>query len=67
MNKRLFIMRLILSPFLLVIALVPNIVSSFKLTYLFVRYGGEFISYMKDDKATIFGIYQHLKNNQQNV
>lgn len=65
MNKNLFIMRLILSPFLLVMSLVPFIWKAFYLTYSFVRYGGEFIAYRKDDKETIFNIYQHLKNNQQ--
>lgn len=58
-------MRIILSPFLLVMSLVPFIWKAFYLTYLFVRYGGEFISYRKDDKPMIFSIYEHLKNNQQ--
>jgi len=65
MNKNLFIMRLLLLPFLFVMALVPNIYRAFYITILFVRYGGEFMSYDKTDKATIFRIYSHLKNNQQ--
>ena len=65
MNKNLFVMRLILSPFLLVVSLVPFIWKSFYLTYLFVRHGGEFIAYRKDDKQMIWSIYEHLKNNQQ--
>lgn len=64
MNKNLFILRLIISPFLLIVAAVPMLYRSFYLTFLFVRWGGEFISYRKDDKPTIFSIYQHLKNNQ---
>lgn len=65
MNKNIIVMRIILSPFLLVMALVAFIYQAFYLTYLFVRYGGEVISYDKDDKPTMFKIYQHLKNNQK--
>jgi len=65
MNKNLLVLRIILSLFVLVILIVPFVWKAFYMTYLFVRYGGEFISYRKDDKDTIFKIYQHLKNNQQ--
>jgi hypothetical protein len=64
MNKSIF-MRLILSPFMLSMSLIVFIYKAFYITILFVRYGGEFIAYRKDDRETIFKIYEHLKNNQQ--
>lgn len=64
MKNTLFVIRLILSPLMLIVSIVPFIWKSFYLTYLFVRHGGEIIVYRKDDRETIFKIYEHLKNNQ---
>lgn len=65
MKNTLFVIRLILSPLMLIISLVSFIWKAFYLTFLFVRHGGEIIVYRKDDRETIFKIYEHLKNNQQ--
>jgi len=64
MNKNIII-RLILSPLMLSMSLIVFMYKAFYITILFVRYGGEFIAYRKDDKETIFKIYEHIKNNQQ--
>ena len=62
-----YILRLIVSPFVLIISLIPNIYFSFKVFVLFIRYGGEFITYTKSDKVTIYDIYKNLKlkNNEK--
>jgi len=50
---------------MLSMSLIVFMYKAFYITILFVRYGGEFIAYRKDDKETIFKIYEHIKNNQQ--
>lgn len=52
-----------MSPFLLCIILIRYNYAALKHTLLAVRYGGEWISYMKKDEAkTIQEIYEEIKN-----
>lgn len=36
-----------------------------KAGYLFLRYGGEFLVYIEDDKPSIAKIYEALKENEK--
>jgi hypothetical protein len=54
-------LKIIESPFLLGMLLVFHTYTSFKNTYLFIKYGGEWITYNDTDKPTIYKIYQELK------
>jgi hypothetical protein len=58
------ILRIVTSPFLLCIMLLFHIYTSFKNTYLFIRYGGEWIGYSDMDKPTIAKIYYKMKENE---
>ena len=56
--------RLIVSPLALLMFLIPFIFAAFRATFFFVRYGGEFMAYTKEEKVTIHSIYQQLKDKQ---
>jgi hypothetical protein len=43
---------------------VKTLQASFKSTFLFIKYGGEWITYRDDDKPTIYKIYEQLKNKE---
>jgi len=58
------ILKLIASPFVLAVLLVFHIYTSFKNTFLFIKHGGEWITYRDDDKPTIYKIYKQLKNKE---
>jgi hypothetical protein len=60
-SNKSIVLRIISSPFLLMMLLVFHIYTSFKNTYLFIRYGGEWMTYDDTDKPTIYKIYQELK------
>jgi len=64
MKTTFLIMRIIMSLPILCIAVISFIVSAFAFTFRWIAYGGELVSYKKEDRATIFKIYEHLKNNQ---
>jgi len=55
-------LRIIASPFVFFIFLIIHAWIPIKGTYLFIRYGGEWMTYIKDDKPTIAKIYEHLKS-----
>jgi hypothetical protein len=54
------IIRIIASPFVLCLAITGKIFNAFYITYLFIRYGGEWLTYTKEDKARISSIYDEL-------
>ena len=56
-----YILRIIASPFILGLILVAHIFYSIKRTLHFIKYGGEFINYDKDERATIQKIYEEMK------
>jgi len=59
-----YILRILALPFWLVIALIYMLYELIVKAILFVRYGGEAITYSSDDKITIFNIYQELRNDK---
>lgn len=56
--------RMIVSPLIFALYAVAYINLVFKGTLFFLRYGGEWVTYAKDDRATIHMIYAELKKNQ---
>lgn len=56
------IIRLLISPFLLGIFIVTYFLFSIKRLYHFVKYGGEWINYDKNEKITIQMIYEELRH-----
>ena len=67
-NKTHCLLRFLSFPFALclyiLIAIYYGIKGVISASFKFLMYGGEFITYGKDDKATIYVIYQQLKNQQ---
>ncbi len=55
------VLRILASPFVLMIYLIIFTWISIKSTILFLRYGGEFIAYTKGDEKTIHSIYDKLR------
>jgi hypothetical protein len=53
--------RLLAAPFVLCFMLVAAIAHVLDMFVAFILYGGEFISYLKNDKTTIKDIYKVLK------
>ena len=55
------LLRIIASPCVLILHLIFATFWMLKGTALFLCYGGEFISYKKDDRKSIYDLYQQLK------
>jgi hypothetical protein len=55
------ILKLITAPLVFCIFLIMGIARSFRGAFFFIRYGGEWVTYMEDDKESIANIYYHLK------
>jgi hypothetical protein len=55
-------LRLLAAPFVFGIYLIIHAWIPIKGTYLFIRYGGEFLVYMKDDRESMSKIYTQLKS-----
>jgi hypothetical protein len=58
-----YITRIIASPFVFCMHFIASTYIVFRNTFNFVKYGGEWISYVETDKNTIIGIYNKLKSN----
>jgi hypothetical protein len=61
------IIRIIASPFVFCIAMISRTFNAFYITYLFIRYGGEWLTYKKEDKARISSIYEELVKQQGHI
>ena len=57
--------RLIAFPFVFMLHFIASTYNVFVNTWLFIKYGGEWISYTETDKETIVGIYYKLKYNNK--
>lgn len=55
------IIRIIASPFIFGICFIGNTCVAFNRTYLFIKHGGEWINYEKDETKTIKDVYDKLK------
>jgi len=56
------IIRIILLPIAAILHLIPHVMGFTASLILWVRYGGEFTIYQKDERVTISKIYDELKN-----
>jgi len=56
------LLRIIASPCVLVLHLIFALYKSLSGTALFLWYGGEFISYKKGDRKSIYDLYEELKS-----
>ena len=61
MNTKFLLLRLIVSPIIFALILVGHTYSAVKRFYLFMRWGGEFITFENNERPTIEKIYQKLK------
>jgi len=59
------ILRLLSFPFLLVVVLISILYKTVKWSYLFLRYGGELLTYKKGDRKMIYDIYEQLKKKEK--
>jgi hypothetical protein len=66
LETRKLIRRIIISPLMLVINLFWAIILSCEMTFDFVRYGGEMITYDKDSKKMIQDVYELVLTKIQN-
>ena len=60
-----FFLRILMSPFLLCIILIKYNYHALKHTFLAVKYGGEWITYTKDEPKTIKDVFEELKSNNK--
>jgi len=61
------IVRIIASPFVFAIQFIWMLFICFRVSYLFIRYGGEWITYDTErTKPTINRIYEELKSQSEN-
>ena len=65
MKNKSTLLKIIASPFVLGLMLITYNYSCIKRWLLFLKYGGEFIDYEKDDLITIHEIYHKLKENEK--
>ena len=61
MNEHKLITRIIVTPFAFAIILIAYIAHAVHRTFLFLKYGGEFISFTEHERPTIEDIYNELK------
>ena len=61
MAKRKIILRIIISPFLLAILIITYLFACGRHWILFIKYGGEWLTYKKDDPKRMEAIYEILK------
>lgn len=55
------ILRLLATPFVFGLILITHLYYVFHRTYWFIRYGGEYIGYEPNDRATIKDLYLELQ------
>jgi hypothetical protein len=60
-NKRKFGLRLIAFPFVFALLFIANTAFVLKLTYHFLKYGGEFVSFRQNENATVSDLFNMLK------
>ena len=65
-NKGKFGLRLIAFPFVFALLFIAHTAFVLKRTYHFLKYGGEFVSFGQNEKATIQDIFEMLKEMNDN-
>jgi len=66
MNKKRIVLRFLVSPFILGILIVTYGKALFRHFIKFIRYGGEWITYEKEDPKRMQDIYNLLKDKLDN-
>jgi hypothetical protein len=61
-NKGKFGLRLIAFPFVFALLFIAHTAFVLKRTYYFLKYGGEYVSFRQNEKATINDIFEMLKD-----
>lgn len=64
MKKTGVLLRIIASPFVLGLILIAYILGAFKRWVQFLKYGGEWINYDKDETVTIQKIYEEIRDSK---
>jgi hypothetical protein len=60
-NKKYLPQRILAAPFVLILIVISLIFHSALRFYLFLKYGGEMITFVENERPTIEKIYQELK------
>ncbi len=60
-NKRKFGLRLITFPFVFALIFIAHNLFVLKRTYHFLKYGGEYINFEQNEKATVNDLFNMLK------
>lgn len=61
MNKRKIVLRLLACPFVLGLLLITYVYGALKRWIQFLKHGGEFLLYEKDESVAIKMIYEEIK------
>lgn len=65
MNKYKIIKRIVVIPFVFGMVLTAHVFYAMKKTFLFTKYGGEFIAYDKEENITIQDVYNEIKSQRK--
>lgn len=65
-NKRNIVLRLLVSPFVFALLFIAHNLFVIKRFYHFLKFGGEYINFEQNEKATIQDIYNELKKQNEN-
>jgi hypothetical protein len=68
-NKRNFLIRLIAAPFIFGLLLITHNFFALKRFWHFLKFGGEYVNFEKDERHTILEIYkmlEEMKNERKN-
>lgn len=63
-NNTIIILRIVVSPIILLLMIVGHFYSAVRKFIFFLKYGGEFITFEQNERPTIYKIYQKLKENK---
>lgn len=65
-NKRRFAYRLIVAPFVFALIFIAHNFFVLQRTYHFLKYGGEYLNFEENERETISGIFNMLKEMREN-
>ena len=64
-SKFKLVLRLVSVPIVFLLVFIAHTFHAFKRTWLFIKYGGEFANYERNDDVTMQDIYKELKQNKK--
>jgi len=65
-NKRHFVTRIIVLPFIFALIFIAHNFFVLKRTYRFLKYGGEYVNFEENEVANLREIYELLKEIKEN-